>query len=267
MIIDTDTKAETIVTTATALFNERAQFETEIAVRTNEGLYVILQKVYKLYVQAEQGDCLEDTVMKLKQVLAERGVKVQKNTPPATVFVRYVFNYDRKRSYTYTQTLLSAFENNVEASEFYDYVSDNNGVEDIKRTRSESNKQKQMKSDLVSAKSVVVTRLASMEPVQTLKLNGSIVDLNDGANYAFVIARVNSAGDLELLREIPSTSISMQNMAINSLAKQLISSGNNADVSDLQEEKSKALESDGNAQGDEMLSSAFDNTINSATLV
>lgn len=236
-----DTKVNEIVTSATVLFDERVQFEQAIIAQTNKGLYEILAKVYALYVQAINDGCLDESVTEIKDVLAERGVKTQKNTKSTAVFVRYVFNSDRKRTYTYSKTLEAALKADVVPGEFSEFLTDNKGIEETKKTKGLSEKQQQKRDDFENAKSVIAERLETMKPMHVLELNGASVDLSDDVDYAFVIARKNAAGDLELLQAIPTSTAVMQKTAINSLAKQLVESNSNADANGLQEEASKEI--------------------------
>lgn len=264
-----ETNVNEIVTTARALFVERVQFEEEMLARTNKGLYEILAKVYALYIKAEKDACLKESVAEMKKVLYERGIKTQKNTKATTVFVRYVFNSDRKRAYNYTQVLDAALKDEIAPNNFAKYVADNNGIEEMKRNKALSEEQQKKRDAFEVAESIVAERLKSMKPMHILNLNGASVDLSDDVSYAFVIARKNKAGDLELLQAVPTSTIAMQNAAIKSLAKQLVSSDSNVDANDLHKEDVKTVKvtvSNEQLQNIKTSSSSFDDAVNSATL-
>lgn len=241
MTTKNETKVTNIVNTATVLFDERAQFEQDIIIQTNKGLYEILAKVYALYVQAQNDGCVDDSVTEIRKVLTERGVKTQKNSKSTAVFVRYVFNGDRKRTYTYSKTLDAALKENIEPNDFAEFLAGNKGIEETKKSKALSEEQQQKRNDFESAKSVVTERLENMVPIHTLDLNGLSVDLSDGVDYAFVIARVNAAGNLELLQAVPASTAGMQKTAINALAKQLAESNSNVDTNDLQGKKVRTM--------------------------
>jgi len=91
---------------ANELCADRETFETTTLARSNAELYAILSNVYALFIQAVDSNCLKETIKELTSVLKERGFRIQSNTPALTVFVRYVFNSDRKRAYNYASTLM-----------------------------------------------------------------------------------------------------------------------------------------------------------------
>lgn len=153
------TNVNNIVRTATKLFDERSLFEQEMIARTNEGLYKILADVYALYVKAEKGDCLKESVTEMKKVLSERGIKTQINTKATTVFVRYVFNSDRKRAYNYTRVLDAALKDEIAPDNFAKYIADNNGIEEMKRNKGLSDKQQKKREAFEAAESIVTERL------------------------------------------------------------------------------------------------------------
>ena len=265
-----ETNVNEIVTSASALFDERVQFEEAMMARTNKGLYEILAKVYALYIKAVKNDCLNESLAEMKIVLSERGIKTQKNTNPITVFIRYVFNSDRKRSYTYTQVLLAAMRDHIAPNYLDTYIKSNNGLEATKSSMPVNKEQQKKRHDLKNAESVVCARLDKMEPKQTLKLNGESVDLSDGVKYAFVIARVDSAGDLELLQALPTSTAGMQNAAIKALAKKLVNSDANTDVNELDEQRERTLKvtvTPEQLDRKDVTISAIDDALNSATTV
>ncbi len=208
-------QVNTVITTADELFTKRENFEA----RSNKELYGILSEVYALYKSAETNDCLDDSVKQMKVALTERGIKTQSNTPKMTVFVRYIFNTDRKRSYKYTQTLLAALQAEIAPNALTDFITNNNGVEEIKRKHSLTDKQQQKINVLNNAIPLAKAQLETMQSVQTVKFDDSVT-LSDDTDFAFVIARVGANGELELLRTVPKTTVGMQNAAIKLIAQQ-----------------------------------------------
>jgi hypothetical protein len=217
---DTTIAATNVIIQADKLFSEREHFETVTLTRTNEELYGLLSQVYSLYKSAAQNEnCLKESVDSMRQKLKERNIVTQANTPCITVFVRYIFNSDRKRSYNYTQTLLAAINQKVEPKHLADFITSNKGVEEIKKTRSVTPKQKEKATQLKAAISAAKDRLSTMAPVKSVRFDSS-VELSDATNYVFVIARVKDNGKLELLRPVPKTTVGMENAAIKAIAEE-----------------------------------------------
>ena len=214
------TKVTTIINEANELFAQREKFENTVLARTNKKLYEILASVYSLYLKAEVDNCMKETIKAMTDELSSRDVRIQKNTQKMTVFVRFVFNSDRKRAHNYTQTLLSAIDNSVMPEDLADFITDNAGVEEIKRSRKVNPEQTEKKKALEASISEVKDDLCSMQPVKTLIPDEISVDLSDADQFAFVIARVSDNQELELLTVISKPSTSMLNAAYKALALQ-----------------------------------------------
>ena len=208
-----------IVNRANELTNDWKTFEEGTLARTNKELYAILGGVYALYKDAHATGCMQEAMEKLRTVLASRGMKVQKNSNPVTVFVRYVTNSDRKRAYNYASTILSAKQAGVEPTDLAAYIEKQGGVEECKKTFTKSPEQLQKEKQLTSAEEIVFEQLQTMAPVQVVKLPGANVTLSEDTQFAFVIARSRGDGTFELLRAIPVTSTALENAAIKELAK------------------------------------------------
>ena len=217
-----NTQATLIVGRANELSVLRETFETTTLARTNKELYGILSKVYQLFNDAVAENCIKESLKLMKVELAKRNVKVQNNSPALTVFVRYVFNSDRKRSYNYTRTLMAAAQAKISPKNLAEYIESNNGVEEIKNTLNKKEETVLKEQKLKAAMIDVEEQLAVMSPITSVHLPNASVNLIDGEKYAFVVARVAANGDFELLRAVPTTTKTMHNSAIKEIAKQLV---------------------------------------------
>jgi hypothetical protein len=202
-----------------ALCSVREKYETETLARSNKELYSILSDVYKLFLQAVREDCLKAAVTQMRAVLVKRGMRVQKNTNALTLFVRYVFNNDRKRAYNYASTLQAALQAEVDADVLAEFIESKNGVEECKREFRKSDETKSKEAQLADARVCVVDELSGMKAQQVVKLAGARAELADGTRFVFVVARANADGTLELLRVVNKTTVAMQNAAVKELAK------------------------------------------------
>ena len=211
-----------IVGRANELSVQRETFETTTLARTNKELYGILSNVYQLFNDAVAKDCIKESLKLMKVELAKRNVKVQSNSPALTVFVRYVFNSDRKRSYNYTRTLMAAAQAKIAPNNLAEYIESNNGVEEIKNTFGKKEETILKEQKLITAIIDVEEQLAAMPPITSVHMPNASVNLIDGAKYAFVVARVAANGEFELLRAVPTTTKGMHNTAIKEMAKQLV---------------------------------------------
>jgi hypothetical protein len=203
------------------LFSAREKYETETLARSNKELYGILGETHDLFKAAEKDNCLPETVKQLRTELDKRGVRVQSNTPALTVFVRYVFNSDRKRAYNYTRTLMAVIAHKSDSETLAEYVERNHGVEECKRQINKKPETIKKEADLKAAEQDVLEILDEMLAVETVKIPKSSVDLSDGS-YAFLLARTSIGGTFEVLRAVPKTTRAMENAAIRELAKHLL---------------------------------------------
>lgn len=215
-------KVEAVIKQANTLSAEREKFEQEELARSNKALYAILTKVYALFKQAFDEKCLKETVKKMQSELSKRGIKVQKNTPALTVFVRYVFNSDRKRAYNYTSTLMAAIQAEVQPSNLAEFIESKNGVEECKKEFRKSDEAKVKEQALISASEEISELLSTVQAKKTITLTNESVALSDDVQYAFIVARVVGDGQFDLLRVVPRSTKGMYNAAVKELAKQLI---------------------------------------------
>jgi len=214
--------ADAAIKRADELCVAREKYETETLARSNKELYGILGSVYDLFKQAVGAECIKETVKAMKAVLAKRGVRVQVNTPALTVFVRYVFNSDRKRAYNYASTLMAAVQADVEPAKLAEFIEGKNGVEECKKEFRKKEETVQKEAAIKAATGKVLQQLQTMKAAHVVKIEGAKVQLVEGTNFAFVVARIGSTGTLELLQAVSTTTVGMQNAALKELAKDLI---------------------------------------------
>lgn len=211
-----------VVEEADALVVQRENFEREELARSNKALYAILTRIYTLFNKAAEEKCIKDTVKLMKEQLKKRNVKVQVNTPALTVFVRYVFNSDRKRAYNYTSTLMAAIDEEITPENLADFIEKSNGVEECKKTYKMKEETKQRIDSIATASTNVVEFLSTMQAAATVTMKNASVDFSDGAEFAFIVARNLGDGEFGLLRVVPKTTKAMQNAAVKELAKHLL---------------------------------------------
>lgn len=213
----------TVIDRADALFKDRERFEGAELARSNKALYKLLTQVYELF-EAARADikCLKAAVKTMSEKLKERGVKIQSNTPALTVFVRYVFNSDRKRAYAYTQTLMAAIQKEVKPAGLASFIESQNGVEECRKQFIKKDETVAKEEALKVASTDVCDTLKSMCAVATVTLPQASVAFSDGAEFAFIVARSLGNGEFELLRAVPRSTKAMHSSAVKELAKDLI---------------------------------------------
>jgi hypothetical protein len=211
-----------VIEKANALVAERETFEKEELARSNKALYSILTKVYTLFTEAVNDKCIKEAAKAMREQLKKRGVKVQSNTPALTCFVRFVFNSDRKRAYNYANTLAAAIYDEIKPENLAAFIEGGNGVEEIKKAHKMKDETKQRIDAINTASNDALDILRTMKAIETVTLPKASVDLSDGVEFAFIVARSLGNGKFELLRAVPKSTKSMQSAAVKELAKKLI---------------------------------------------
>jgi hypothetical protein len=214
--------AQKVLEQANALSIERETFEKEELARSNKALYSILTKIYTLFNNAVNDKCIKEAAKAMREQLKQRGVKVQSNTPALTCFVRFVFNSDRKRAYNYASTLMAAINEEIKPENLASFIEGGNGVEEIKKAHKMKYETKQRIDAINTASNDALDILRTMKAVETVTLPKASVDLSDGVEFAFIVARSLGNGKFELLRAVPKSTKAMQSAAVKELAKKLI---------------------------------------------
>lgn len=215
-------KLTDVMNEASALCVQRENFENEELARSNKALYAILSSVYALFNKAIANKCIKETIVAMTKVLTERGVRVQKNTPALTVFVRFVFNSDRKRAYNYASTLMAAVQKEVKPENLAAFIESKNGVEECKKEFKKKDETKKREEAIKSTSFDVVDLLKSVTPIKRVKFANSSVHLSDAAQFAFIVARPVGNGEYDLLHVVPKTTMGMENTAVKEIAKDMI---------------------------------------------
>jgi len=219
-VISANVKA--VIDEANKLSVQREAFEKEELARSNKALYAILSKVYALFNKAVKDGCIKETAKEMRSLLKARGVKVQSNTPALTCFVRFVFNSDRKRAYNYASTLMAAVDAEIKPENLAAFIEGSNGVEECKKKYKMKDETKQRVEAVAAASVDVMDILKTMPSVATITLPNATVDLSDGVDFAFIVARSVGNGNFELLRAVPKSTKAIQTAAVKELAKNLI---------------------------------------------
>lgn len=213
------TDALSLVQAANDLYEKNKKYEAHVLARSNKVLYAILSDVLALYQAAKNANCLADTTKEMKAVLKERGVRTQSNSPALTVFVRFIFNSDRKKAYNYANTLAAAIAAKVTPTDLPHFIERNGGVEECKKEYTQAAEVSQKHQQHVTMFYDVVDSLKAKKAMEIVDLGGQSVDLKDGTNFAFLVARRNLDGTFEILQAIPTTTKALETAAMNELTK------------------------------------------------
>jgi len=207
------------VATLDALRARRITWEATDYKKANEGLYDLLAQCKKLFdekfVKASDDD-RKTLRLDLETKLKADGLKVQRNTTTLTMFVRFVFGNDRKRAHAYTYVLKAAISHNVTAENLATYITDEGGIEEIKRKMVVKEETLQKRAELAKAQEAVVADLevAKIKPLATVKLG------NIKGDYAVLVAKPNVNGDTDIIGVLGEVNEALYKALLKKLAKQ-----------------------------------------------
>ena len=131
-----DLFANTTVASLDAIKQRCADWSDNEYKTATEILYGLLADCLKLYdehfVNAHDAE-RKKLRLDLAAALNERRIKVQSNTTMLTMFIRYVFNSDRKRASRYVSVLTAAKSHGVTHDGLANWLRDNGGIEEVRR--------------------------------------------------------------------------------------------------------------------------------------
>jgi hypothetical protein len=191
-----------------ALYKTRENWEATDFKKANEGLYSLLSKCLAVfndeYVKADK-----DAQKALRSVLTNKltaaGVKVQSNTSTIKMFVRFVFNADRKRAQGYATVLTKAINEGIDAKDLTAHIVAAGGIEEIKRSTLKSDEAIANKTKLDAAMADVAHELeiaAIASPLATVEIEGL------SGSYALLLVKPKLGGTADVvgsLSDLPDT--------------------------------------------------------------
>ena len=217
-------KASAMIEQLDKLAVERDEFERTDMARTNQKLYELLGTVYGRYMEAAASEAvLKLTVATLTEILKKRDKPVQKNSTALSVFVRYVFNSERQRIFTYTRAIQAAIANKVDPTEFVAYVTEAGGVEEC-MTKAVPSKKAQEKQQQIADAMPLVEEILDEDSGNVLaefKVDAAMVkDLKDDGK-AFMIGTCDAKGNIQVRSVIPAYSDGFEKWAKEKMAAYL----------------------------------------------
>jgi hypothetical protein len=211
--------ANGIVQQLDALFEVRVKWESTDYKKANEGLYNLLSQCLAVFM-AEYDPADKKAQQALRSELTNKltaaGVKVQSNTSTMTMFVRFVFNADRKRAHGYATVLLAAITDGVDAKDLPAYIVAAGGVEEIKRRHVKSEESIAKQEKLEAAKADVkleVQMAAAVAPLANVAIEGV------SGTYALMLVKPKIDGTVDVVGTLSDLPDSMVEALIGRMAK------------------------------------------------
>lgn len=238
-------KASAMIEALDKLAVERNEFEQTDLARTNMKLYKLLAMVYERYEQASaQEDVLKLTVAALTERMKAAGKRVQQNTTALSLFVRFVFDSERQRIFTYTRAIQAAQSNSIKPDGFAQFVIDEGGLEDCKAKVQPNAKAQEKQQKIADAMPLVEEILdeGSGNVLAEFKVDAAMVEeLKDGGK-AFMIGTCDAMGNVQVRSVIPAYSDGFEKWAKTKMAEYLHEHKSKSAKKEAEDEQEMAIE-------------------------
>lgn len=178
---------ETAVERINALVSERENWEQGAFVKSNEQLYAVLDKCYTFYFDlCGNGKEAKSDRVNLEVIFREKGYRFNEGTHMLTKLIKFVFDsMDRRRVSAYSLVLRQALALKIEAGHIPQFISDNGGVEEIRRSGSPTAKTPKQKAEL--GKQVVCEQNLAAIQSDTLKMLAEQADKSAGDDLLAIL--------------------------------------------------------------------------------
>jgi len=213
--------ANTIVQQLDDLSARRKQWEATDYKKANEGLYALLAECLDVF-NARFITASDEDKIALRKSLMQRlqadGIRVVKTSTTLTMLARFVFNSDRKRAQGYSYVLAAAVSHGVDAAGFAAWVSDQGGLEEIKRKMVKSEAAKKRQEEIEAAKAGVKgdLELNALQPLAQVAIEGVT------GKYAVLLAKPNLNGGVDIVGTLSEINDALVNALIQRMAKQQV---------------------------------------------
>ncbi|ACK53840.1 hypothetical protein [Thauera aminoaromatica] len=214
-----DLFANTTVASLDAIHTRCAAWTDNEYKTATDILYGLLADCLKLYdenfINAKDAE-RKKLRLDLTAALNERGIKVQSNTTMLTMFIRYVFNSDRKRANRYVSVLTAAKSHGVTHDGLANWLRDNGGIEEVRRQIKKSEEAIKKAADLDKSKNATLADIETntAKPLATFEFAGAT------KNHAIFLARPKLDGTVDVVAALLDVDDTIYNQLLTRIAKQ-----------------------------------------------
>ena len=223
------------------LTTKRIEWQTQYD-RTNKSLYDLLAECLSIYISFKGTYTEKDILDTIKKNLTDRGIKFQTSTPVLTLVVRYIFNSERRRAFTYSNAIAVAINNGVRAENFAAWVEQFGGVEEVVKTKAYSQetilKRNKLNDQIEEVKIQLTQRVK--KPLAIIPPS-DLIKISDTAEYTLLIGKTQANGETIVLSVVPEASEAMTENAIANIAKALIKLLDKEKTKDVENERDRTM--------------------------
>lgn len=191
--------------------------------RTNANLYLLLSKCLEIYEDIKGKNIEGEVVKAMSEALVNRGFNVKKNSKVILLIVRYVFNTERRRVYSYARALQIAIADGVKVAQFSKWVTDQGGIDEVAtkkgKTEEAIHREATLKLKVDEARDLLVGKIS--KPLAVVAKD-QFTDRAGGGEYTLLIGKTNGDNQTQVLCTVPNATAHMVDAAILKIAMALM---------------------------------------------
>lgn len=196
-----------------AIAAERETWETGSYKKSNDELYVLLERCMNIYAEVKNSFELRK---RLNIMLNDRKMPFNTSTSTPTKIVRLVFGDCGKRAYTYARVITVALKDKPESKSLAAFIADAGGIEEVRRI----NKGQTPAQKRETAISTATKWFADKHAVITVDSSDDLVPNSDAThNFSLAVVRQETDGTQSIVYGINNQV--MLNKALEYAGKQL----------------------------------------------
>ena len=191
--------------------------------RTNINLYMLLAECLGIFHEIKGNNIEGEVIKNMSAALIEREFTIPKHPRVINLIVRYVFNTERRRVFSYARALNIAINEGITVSAFAHWVEQQGGVEEVasKKGKTEETVQREalLMATIEEARDLLVEKLQT--PVAVIDKD-QFTERAGGGEYTLLIGKTTSNNKTQVLCTVPDVTAKMIDVAITKIATALI---------------------------------------------
>lgn len=208
------------IATADTLAEQHVAYTEQYVTRANTELYKILSGIMALSVEIQSSNLREKIIKQMRETLRDKYiVKTQANSKLSSIVVKYVIRTGRKTAHVYGRVIQTAIDAGITADQLPAYITENGGVDAIRKKGVDAEAQKQAKQFNDAASDALAYELAENHNLATLQsTNGKRISYSgaDDVRFTYLMC-VNGplGGELKVVAALyPSSKIEQEALAL-----------------------------------------------------
>ena len=225
-----------------ALYHDGIKWNVQSG-RTNASLYILLAKCLGIFHEIKGKNIEGEVIKTMSAALIERDFTVPKHPRVINLIVRYVFNTERRRVFSYARALNVAINEGITVAAFAEWVAEQGGVEEVASTKGKTEESNQREALLAAkieeARDLLLAKL--LRPLAVITKD-QFTERAGGGEYTLLIGKTMSNNKTQVLSTVPDVTAKMIDVAITKIANALIYNDKANELQEVKEVLSKRNE-------------------------